>query len=76
MKLPTDVTLLPLSAVDNDIFVYFFMLQVWTMKLTESINICYVSVRVVCTLKVNIKEIFMGNNDFLQMFIRRMDCSQ
>ena len=76
MKLTTDVTLLPLSALDNDIFVYFFMLQVWTMKLTESINICYVSVRVVCTLKVNIKEIFMGNNDFLQMFLRRMDCSQ
>ena len=40
MMLTTDVTLLPLSAVDKDIFVYCFMSQVWTMKLTESINIC------------------------------------
>ena len=38
----TDVTLLSLWAVDNDIFAYFFMSQVWTMKLTESMNICYV----------------------------------
>ena len=52
------------------------MLQVWTMKLTESINICYVSVRVARTIKVNIKETFMGNDGFLQMFIWSMDCSQ
>ena len=31
------------------------MLQVWTMKLTESINICYISVRVVCTTIANMK---------------------
>ena len=45
------------------------MLQVWTMELTESMNICYVSVRVSHTIKVNIKETFLGNDPFLQMFI-------
>ena len=45
------------------------MSQVWNIKLTESMNICYVSVWVSQTIKVNIKETFMGNNGFLQMFI-------
>ena len=40
----------------------------WTMKLTESPNICYAIDRVACTIKVNIKETFMGNDGFLQMF--------
>ena len=31
------------------------MLQVWTMKLTESINICYISARVACTTIANMK---------------------
>ena len=35
------------------------MSQEWTIKLTESMNICYVSVRVARTIKVNIKENFM-----------------
>ena len=39
------------------------------MKLTESINICYVSVRVARKIKVNIKKTFMENDGFLQMFI-------
>ena len=52
------------------------MLQGWTMKLTESTNICCTSDRVTCTIKVNIKETFMGNDGFLQMFIWLMDCSQ
>ena len=43
-KLQTDVTLLFLSVADNNIFVS----QVWTMKLTESTNICYISVRDFC----------------------------
>ena len=68
MKLTTDVTLLFLSAVNNDIFVYF-LLHVWTIKLTESRNICYISDRVACTIKVNIKETFMGNDGFLQIFM-------
>ena len=51
------------------------MSQVWTMKLTESTNI-YVSVRVSCAIKANIKETFMGNDPFLQMFIWGMHCSQ
>ena len=37
------------------------MLQVWTMKLTESIN-CYISVRVACTTKVNIEETIIEND--------------
>ena len=68
MKLTTDVTLLFLLAVDNGIFVYF-LCQVWTMNLNESIDISYVSVRVSRTFKVNIKETFMGNDSFLQLFI-------
>ena len=68
MKLTTDVTLLFLLAVDNGIFVYFLS-QVWTMNLNESIDISYVSVRVSRTFKVNIKETFMGNDSFLQLFI-------
>ena len=45
------------------------MSQVWTMKLPESINICQFSDRFATIIKVNIKEIFMGNNVFLKMFI-------
>ena len=52
------------------------MSQVWTMKLTELMNICYVNVRVSRTVKVNIKETFMGNNPLLQMFIWGMHYSQ
>ena len=77
MKLTTDATLLFLLAADNGIFVFFTTstllkigsrVQVWTMKLTESMNI-YLSVRIFRTIKVNIKETFMGNDPFLQMFI-------
>ena len=45
------------------------MLPVWTIKLTESTNICCTSDRVICTVKVNIKEIFMGKDGFVQTFI-------
>ena len=45
------------------------MPQVWTIKLTASMNICYVSVTVARTIKVNIKENFMGNDGFLRMFM-------
>ena len=45
------------------------MSQVWTMKLTESINICHFSDRFATTIKLNIKEIFMGNDVFLKIFI-------
>ena len=34
------------------------------MTLTESTNICYISDRVACTVKLNIKETFLGNNGF------------
>ena len=69
MNLTTDATLLSRSAVDNDIFAYFFMLQAWTMKLTESTNICHFSDRFATTIKVNIKETFLGKDGFLRMFI-------
>ena len=45
------------------------MLEVWNMKLTESTNIFCTSDKVVRTIKVNIKETFMGNDGFLQMCI-------
>ena len=51
MNLTADVILLFLSAVNN---MFFFMSRVWTMKLTESTNICYVSDRVACTIKMNV----------------------
>ena len=34
------------------------------MKLTESKNICKISETVACTVKLNIKENFLGNNGF------------
>ena len=43
------------------------MLQGWSMKLAESTNICCTSVRVTCTINVNIKEIYMGNDGFLDL---------
>ena len=67
IKLETDVTLLFLSVADSDIFVYFFMSQIWTMKLTESMNTCHFSDRFACTIKVNIQE--MGNYGFLKILI-------
>ena len=60
MKLTIGVTLLLLSAVDNDIYT-FFMSQVLTMKSTELTNICCISDRVSCTIKRNIKETFLEN---------------
>ena len=42
----------------------FFMSRMLTMTLTESTNICFVSDRVACTVKLNIKENFLGNNVF------------
>ena len=36
------------------------------MKSTESMNICYVSDRVACTIKIDVKETFMGNDSFLK----------
>ena len=67
MKLATDVTLLFLSVADNDIFVYFFMSQLWTMKLTESMNTCHFSDIFALTINVNIKE--MENYRFLKILI-------
>ena len=46
------------------------------MKLTESANTCCISDRVGCTVKINIKETFMGNEGFLQVLMWPMDCSQ
>ena len=76
MKLTTNVILLFLSAVNTDIFVYFLMLQVRAMKLTESTNTCCTSDTVVCTIKVNIKVRFMANDGFLLIFMRWMDYTQ
>ena len=45
------------------------MLQMWTVKLTESTNIYCTSEKLVCKIKVNIKERFVGNEGFLQVFM-------
>ena len=45
------------------------MLQMWTMKLAESTNICCTSDRLVCTINVIIQERLIGNDGFLQMFM-------
>ena len=39
------------------------------MKLNEQTNICHFSDRFSRTIKVNIKETFIGNDGFLQIFI-------
>ena len=39
------------------------------MKLTESINICYISVRNTCTTKANMKETFMGNDGSANVYV-------
>ena len=65
MKLTTNVTLLFLSTVNN---LWFFLSQVWTMKVTESMNTCYVSDMAACTIKMNVKETFMGNDSFRKCF--------
>ena len=66
MKLTTVVTLQFLLEVDNHIFFTFYVTGV---KLTASTNICYISDRVVCTVKVNIKENIVRNNGFLALLM-------
>ena len=67
MKLTAGVTLLFLSATDND-FLFFFISHVLTMKSTELTNNCYISDRVACTIKWNIKETFLENNSFARIY--------
>ena len=43
------------------------MLQMWTIKLTESTNNFCTSDRTVRKIKVNMKEKFIGNDGFLQV---------
>ena len=52
------------------------MLQMWIIKSTESKNNFCTSDRLVSTIKVDIKERFIGNGSFLQIFMWSMDCSQ
>ena len=40
------------------------MSQVLTMTLAESTNVCYITDTVACTVKLNIKDTFLGNNGF------------
>ena len=48
----------------------------WTIKLTESTNNFYTSDRAVRTIKVDMKERFIGNDGFLQIFVWWINCSQ
>ena len=45
------------------------MLQMWTIKLTESTNNFCTSDRVAHTIKVNMKEILIGSDGFLKIFM-------
>ena len=38
------------------------------MKVTKSTNICYARDTVACTIKINVKETFMGNGSFRKYF--------
>ena len=73
MKLITDVILLFLPSVNDGVFI--FKVAGVDYKLTKSTDTC-TSDRVASTIKVSIKEAFMGNEGFLQMFMWSMDFSQ
>ena len=45
------------------------MSNLWDMKLTAPTKSCYISDRVACTVKKNIKETFMRNHGFLQILM-------
>ena len=45
------------------------MLQMWIIKPTESTNNFCTSDRLVSKIKVDIKERFIGNHSFLQIFM-------
>ena len=64
MNLTTDICWLLLSIVDDVIFFFFLFDRIFFMTLTESTKICYISDRVVCTVELNIKGNFLGNNGF------------
>ena len=76
MKLTADITWLFLSAVNTEIFVVFFLLQMLTIKSTESTNNFCPSDRAVRAGKVNIKERFIENDGFLQILMWWINCSQ
>ena len=65
MKLAAVVTLPFLSVAGSDIF-GFFILEIWTMELTEITNTCHFSDKCALTINVNIRE--MGNYGFLKIF--------
>ena len=48
----------------------------WTIKLSESTNIPYISDMVACTVKPNIKEVFVENGGFQHRFMWQIDSSQ
>ena len=54
---------------------FIFMLRMWTINLTESTNNFCTSDRAVRTINVNMKERFIGNDGFLQIFIWWINCS-
>ena len=52
------------------------MLQMWTIKLTESTNNFCTSDRAFGKIKVNMKGRFIGNDGFLQILMWSINCSQ
>ena len=51
------------------IYLFIFMPEVFTVESTESVNFFYITHRVTCTIKLNIKETFLENKSLWQMFI-------
>ena len=47
------------------IYLFIFMPEVLTVKLTEPMNIFYIRHMVVCTIKLNIKKTFLRNKCFV-----------
>ena len=64
MESTSDLTLQVLSSVNNDLFFLFVFFvigvdrEIECVGATESTDILYVSVRVTCTIKLNIEENF------------------
>ena len=62
MESTCDLTLQLFSAVNNDFFFFFFVIgvdrEIECVGATESTDVLYVSVKVICTIKLNFGENF------------------
>ena len=63
MELATDVIILVLSSVNNDLFVYVLATgvgcEITCVGITELNNVAYISAKVTCTIKFSVKVTWM-----------------